>query len=596
MRHALQMPFGAECRADATRFRLWAPSCAQVRVALGREGSRELAMNALPDGWHELEVPGVGAGEEYAFRVKEGGPLVPDPASRSNPRDVHGPSVVVDPRAYDWGDDEWRGRPWHEAVVYELHVGTFTPEGTFAAAIGKLDYLRDLGVTAVELMPLADFAGRRNWGYDGVLHFAPDAAYGSPEDLKRFVEAAHARGLMVLIDVVYNHFGPDGNYLGAYAEAFFNPRHQTPWGAAINFDGERARTVREFFVANARYWIEEYRFDGLRMDAIHAIADDSPTHIVEEIARQLREGPAGGRFVHVTLENDANQATLIDRGATAQWNDDAHHAFHVLLTGETDGYYVDYARAPAAHLARTLAEGFAYQGESSEHRKGERRGEPSGHLSLTAFIPFVQNHDQVGNRAMGERLSMLVAHDRLRLAHAILLLAPSVPMLFMGEEFAAATPFLYFCDFEGDLARAVREGRRREFASFARFADERAREAIPDPGAKTTFAASRLDWESLKKAPHAQALEHVRKLLALRARVLTPRLAAPAHGTGRAVGMHALAVDWTFADGARIHLRANLGDAPVAMDSAPGELFHGEGTIAAAGQLAPWSAAWTLET
>ena len=596
MRHAYRMPFGAEYRPDSTRFRLWAPSCPEVGLALGREGARELPMEALADGWHELDVAGVRPGEEYAFRVKPGARAVADPASRSNPRDVNGPSVVVDPRAYEWRDDDWRGRPWHEAVIYELHVGTFTPQGTFAAAIDRLEYLREVGVTAIELMPVADFAGRRGWGYDGVLHFAPDAAYGPPGDLKRLIDAAHGRGLMVLLDVVYNHFGPEGNYLHDYARDFFNDAHQTPWGSAINFDGERSRTVREFFIANAAYWVEEYRFDGLRLDAIHAIADDSPVHVVEEIARELRKGPSGGRYVHLVLENDRNQASLIEGGgATAQWNDDAHHALHVLLTGETDGYYVDYVDRPAQRLARTLAEGFDYQGEPSKHRNGEPRGEPSSKLSLTAFIPFLQNHDQVGNRAMGERLSMLVDEPHLRLAEAILLLAPSVPMLFMGEEFAARTPFLYFCDFGGELARAVREGRRREFASFARFASERAREAIPDPGDARTFEASRLDWSSLEKPEHARVLAHTRTLIALRAQKLFPRLAlGHVKGSGKAVAERAIAVDWTFGDGSHLALRANLGDGPVAMPPASGDPLHAEGPPPTGWTLAPWSAVWRL--
>jgi maltooligosyltrehalose trehalohydrolase len=466
------MPFGAECREGGTRFSLWAPSRERVRLQLGREGGRILDMQAREGGWHELVVEGVGHGAVYAFRCEGLDYAVADPASRANPWDVGGPSVVIDPKRYEWKDERWKGRPWHEAVVYELHVGTFTGEGTFAAAATKLGHLAAAGITAIELMPVADFAGKRGWGYDGVLPFAPDSAYGLPEDLKALVEAAHAHGLMVLLDVVYNHFGPEGNHLGAYAKDFFNPKHQTPWGAAINFDGPAARTVRDFFVHNALYWIDEYRFDGLRLDAVHAIADESSTHIVEEIARAVAVGPGHDRHVHVVLENDANSARLLERGARAQWNDDAHHGFHALLTGERDGYYGDYAADAARLLARALAEGFSWQGETSQHRGGARRGEPSTHLPLTAFVPFLQNHDQVGNRAMGERLATLVPPERLRLATAILLLAPSVPLVFMGDEFAARTPFLYFCDFEGELGRAVREGRRREFASFARFGDE----------------------------------------------------------------------------------------------------------------------------
>jgi maltooligosyltrehalose trehalohydrolase len=589
------MPFGAECRGDTTRFRLWAPSCAKVRLELGREGTRLIDMQRLEEGWHEVVVPGVGHGAAYSFRCGEGANAVPDPASRANPWDVGGPSVVIDPKRYEWEDSTWRGRPWHEAVIYEMHVGTFTPEGTFAAAMSKLEHLARAGITAIEIMPVADFAGRRGWGYDGVLPFAPDSAYGFPEDLKRLVEAAHGHGLMVLLDVVYNHFGPEGNHLGAYAKDFFNEAHKTPWGAAINFDGRNARTVRDFFVHNALYWIDEYRFDGLRLDAVHAIADDSPVHVVEEIARAVADGPGRERHVHVVLENDANAARLIERGATAQWNDDAHHGYHVLLTGERDGYYADYAADAPRLLGRALAEGFSWQGEPSQHRGGASRGEPSAHLPLTAFVPFVQNHDQVGNRAMGDRIWTLVPAERMRLAMAMLLLAPSIPLVFMGDEFGAKTPFLYFCDFQGELATAVREGRRREFASFARFADEQARAAIPDPNDERTFLASKLDWESMRAPEHAAAFEHFRRLAALRAEAITPRLAqGEAHGTYTSAPPGLVAVDWTLGDGSGLFLRANLSGAAAAFTPAPGEILHSEGAAPKGGRLAGWSALWSL--
>ncbi len=403
---------------------------------------------------------------------------------------------------------------------------------------------------------------------------------------------------MVLLDVVYNHFGPEGNHLSRYAPQFFNPAHQTPWGAAINFDGEASAMVREFFVHNALYWIEEYHLDGLRMDAIHAIADDSPTHIVADIARAVAEGPGRERAVHVVLENDANAARLL-RGAhhaTAQWNDDWHHAAHVIATGETDGYYADYAARPVAHLGRALAEGFAWQGEPSPHRKGEARGEPSADLPPLAFVPFLQNHDQVGNRALGERIAGLADAAALRLATAALLLAPSVPLIFMGEEYAASTPFLYFCDFEGKLAEAVREGRRREFAAFARFRDPAARERIPDPGAEETFLASKLAWEERTAGKHAECLEHYRKLLAVRARHIVPHLEGERFaGRFETVGAGGLAVDWTLADGARLHLRANFSATPCAgMTPAPGTVVHAEGAARDAGR-APWSGTWSLE-
>ena len=598
MKRAHQMPFGAEYRGDATRFALWAPQCPEVRLELGRDAPRVVPMRAAPGGWHEAVVEGVRPGEAYAFRVREGEPPVPDPVSRSNPWDVKGPSVVVDPRAYEWRDDGWKGRPWSEAVLYELHVGTFTPSGTFLAAIDRLEHLARLGVTAIELMPLADFPGRRNWGYDGVLHFAPDAAYGTPEELKRLVDAAHARGLMVLLDVVYNHFGPEGNFLHAYAPQFFNEAHKTPWGAAINFDGEHAQTVRDFFVHNALYWLEEFRFDGLRMDAVHAIADNSPRHVVGEIAQAVAAGPGRERRVHLVLENEANEARHLDRGrvhATAQWNDDVHHALHVLATGERDGYYAEYAAKPAWWLARALAEGFGFQGDPAKHREGAPRGERSTHLPPEAFVNFAQNHDQVGNRAMGERLATLAPPQALRLLAATLCLAPQVPLFFMGEEFGARTPFLFFCDYQGELADAVREGRRREFSSFERFREPAQRERIPDPNAESTFRASKLDWECLDEPAHAACLEHYRALLALRAREIVPRLRdLPAPASFAAEG-HGIAVDWQLADGARLHLRASFGDRPCRLPPAPGRPLHAEGEAPSGETLAAWSGLWTLE-
>ena len=592
------MPFGAELADGRARFRLWAPAIAEVTLLLGdKREQRDVAMRATGDGWHEAVADEVAAGTPYAFRI-DTGPAVPDPASRFQPWDVNGPSAVVDPRAFEWNDDAWRGRPAREAVIYEMHVGAFTPAGTYAAAQARLADLAELGVTAIELMPLADFAGRRNWGYDGVLPFAPDAAYGTPEDLKRFVQAAHGHGLMVLLDVVYNHFGPDGNHLRRYAPQFFNAAHQTPWGAAINFDGEHAGTVREFFVHNALYWIEEFHLDGLRMDAIHAIADDSPTHIVTEIARAVAEGPGRERAVHIVLENDRNEARLL-RGrhrATAQWNDDWHHAAHVIATRETDGYYADYAARPVMLLGRALAEGFAWQGEPSPHRKGEARGEPSADLPPLAFVPFLQNHDQVGNRALGERISSLAEPAALRLVTATLLLSPAVPLIFMGEEFAASTPFLYFCDFAGELADAVREGRRREFSAFARFRDPSARERIPDPGAEETFAASKLKWEEREQGAHAEWLALYRKLLAARARHIVPHLEGERFAARfETIGTGGLAVDWTLGDGARLGLRANFSPQPCAeMPAARGSVVHVEGAKRDAGR-APWSGTWSLE-
>jgi len=487
-------------------------------------------------------------------------------------------------------------------VIYELHVGTFTPAGTFNAVIERLDYLVRLGVTAVELMPVADFPGKRNWGYDGVLQFAPDSSYGSPEDLKSLVAAAHARGLMMLLDVVYNHFGPEGNYLHTYAPQFFNPAHVTPWGAAINYDGKRARVVRDFFIHNALYWLEEFHFDGLRLDAVHAIADDSRPDIIDELAAAVRAGPGQQREVHIVLENDRNEAARLVRShgqpryASAQWNDDVHHAFHVLATGERDGYYGDYAQKPLWWLGRALAQGFGYQGEISEYRGGRARGEISASLPPSAFVNFIQNHDQIGNRALGERLSALVPAPVQRLETICLLLAPSVPLLFMGEEFAASSPFLFFCDFGPELAPKVVQGRREEFAAFERFRTPQAQARIPDPGSEQTFMASKLDWSEVGQPGHAEWHTLFSDLLEVRRRRLVPHLAGSGHDAHFAVDGAGLSVDWTLGDGSRLHLRANFSDALWAnVPDAPGDLLFASRGAALAAALPAWSALWTLE-
>jgi len=564
-RHA--MPFGAEVRGDGgTRFRLWAPSVARVGLELVGPSVRALVpMQAEDGGWHQRILQDAPPGTRYRF-VLDSGLAVPDPASRRNPLDVHGPSEVVDAGAYAWRDGAWAGRPWEDAVLYELHVGAFTPEGTFAAARERLHELAALGITAIELMPVAEFPGKRNWGYDGVLPFAPDASYGAPDELKALVDHGHALGMMMLLDVVYNHFGPEGNYLHAYCPEFFNPNHHTPWGAAINFDGDGNRVVREFYVHNALYWIEEFRFDGLRLDAVHAIRDDSARHIVAEIAGALRDGPGRERQVHLVLENDANEARYLARDAahaplcaSAQWNDDLHHAAHVLLTGERDGYYADYADAPLERLGRALAEGFVYQGEASVFRAGAPRGEPSSQLPPTAFVSFLQTHDQIGNRALGQRLHALAGARAERGMLACLLLSPHVPMLFMGEEFAASTPFLYFCDFGPELAQAVAEGRRREFARFAGFSDDQARSRIPDPGSPATFEGSKLRWAERDVGAHRERLDLVRRLLELRRRYLAPRLRGARAGARLEILNGVLRVEWTLGDGARLRLLAHFG-------------------------------------
>ena len=537
------MPFGAELMPQGgVRFRFWAPGASKVELEIA---GRYSPLHRGQDGWYEHLVANAGPGTLYRYRI-DGELLVPDPASRFQPRDVDGPSEVVDGRSYHWRNGAWTGRPWNEAVIYELHVGTFTPEGTYAAAAKKLSHLKEIGVTAIELMPLADFAGKRNWGYDGVLPYAPDSAYGRPEDLKALIDSAHAAGLMVFLDVVYNHFGPKGNYLPRYAPQFFTEKHRTPWGAAIDFSNP---VVRQYFVHNVLYWLEEYWFDGLRFDAVHAIIDDSKRHILDEIRASVPLGK------HLVLENDANQARFIGPGKyTAQWNDDSHHGYHVLATGEKDGYYVAYADAPAKHLARCLAEGYAYQGEVSPF-SNEARGEPSTHLPPSCFVDFMQNHDQVGNRAFGERLTGLSEERILKALVAIQLLAPSPPLLFMGEEWGCRQPFLFFCDFGGELGEAVRNGRREEFKRFASFKSE-----IPDPLAESTFRKSVLDWNKRD----ATWLAHYKKLLQLRARAIAPKNFGP--GKYRMLGERAFEVRW---DG--LLLIANCGNDAVAVEDAPKE-------------------------
>ncbi|MGD8374912.1 MAG: malto-oligosyltrehalose trehalohydrolase [Acidobacteriota bacterium] len=560
------MPFGAEVREGGVRFRIWAPDTTRIELLLGDPAGhdvRTLELRRDLDGFWEREEAAA-PGALYRYLV-DGKTPVPDPASRFQPRDVHGPGEVVDPRTFSWTDGGWTGRPWEETVLYELHVGGFSRQGDYDGIRRQLDRLAALGVTAVELMPIAAFPGRRNWGYDGVLPFAPAAPYGRPEDLKRLVCAAHQRGLAVFLDVVYNHFGPEGNYLHLYARSFFDPRRRTPWGDAVNFDAPGSRFVREFFIHNALYWLEEYHLDGLRLDAVHAIHDDSSPGFLEELARRVHAGPGAERQVHLVLENDANEAHRMRASGAkpsaaydAQWNDDVHHALHCLLTGEDGGYYADFAADPPRHLARSLAEGFAWQGDHSPYR-GAARGEPSSDLPPTAFVNFLQNHDQIGNRAFGERLTALVGEEPLAAAVAILLLAPSPPLLFMGEEYGSRRPFPFFCDFGPDLARSVTEGRRREFARFPEFADPATRERIPDPGASSTFEGAVLDEAERESAVARRWRERHRALLDLRRREIVPRLAGATAGRGERLDERSLRVAWTLGDGARLTLVAHLG-------------------------------------
>jgi maltooligosyltrehalose trehalohydrolase len=508
--------FGPLLEHDGVTFRLWAPAARDVQLVL----DRAIPMQKCDGGWFEARVPGAVPGTRYQFRI-DNELNIPDPASHFQPDDVHGASEVIG-HAYDWQCKDWKGRPWEETVFSEVHVGTFTKEGTFRSVIDKLDDLKDAGITALELMPLSDFPGRWNWGYDGVLPFAPDSVYGRPEDLKALIDAAHQRGLMVFLDVVYNHFGPEGNYLHRIAPQFFTEAH-TPWGVAINYEQPE---VRDYVIENVLHWLEHYRFDGLRFDAVHAIVTPGEPEILSAISQAVgRLAAQSGRHIHLVLENDDNRASILDPEEEppagryrAQWNDDYHHAWHVFLTHEDAGYYRDYGDA-AEHIARALEDGFAYQGEASPHREGRSRGEPSAHLSPGAFVNFLQNHDQIGNRPKGERLIVLAKPELLRAALAVLLLQPSPPLLFMGEEWGATEPFPFFCDFKGELADAVRNGRKKEFAdAYAKHGGA----DIPDPLAQATRDAAVLDWDARDRTPHTERLALTRALLAARRDFVVP--------------------------------------------------------------------------
>ncbi|MBR0654629.1 malto-oligosyltrehalose trehalohydrolase [Plastoroseomonas arctica] len=555
------------------RFRLWAPGAGAV--LLERDGSAPAPMLAEADGWWSIETAAA-AGDRYRYRVD--GLLLPDPASRQQDGGVHDASVIVDTSRFAWKHADWRGRPWHETILYELHAGAM---GGFRGVTEALPRLQALGVTAIELMPIAAFPGGRNWGYDGVLPFAPDSSLGTPEELAAMIDTAHGLGLMVFLDVVYNHFGPDGAYLHAVAKRFFHPEIHTPWGAAIAFDEP---AVRAYFEENALYWLREFRFDGLRLDAVHAIADPD---WLDQLARRLRAA-LPDRHIHLVLENEDNAARHLGADLfDAQWNDDGHNTLHRLLTGETEAYYVDYAEAPAEKLAAVLRQGFVFTGQHSRHRE-QPRGEPSAHLPPTAFVLFLQNHDQVGNRAFGERLAHLADADALAAATALLLLCPQIPMLFMGEEWGATAPFFFFTDHNAELAPLVRDGRRAEFAHFAAFQDEVRRESIPDPNDTETFARSIPDVAEAELPAHAAILARHRALLALRHHVIIPRLQGAQAIGADAVGEAAVVARWRLGDGAVLAIACNLGEAAVDTTLA-GDLLHetraGAAAALAAGRL-----------
>ena len=580
--------FGVTLGCDGATFRLWAPAAKRVEVIL----DAPYTMQRLEDGWFAATVATATNGSRYEFRI-DGATQVPDPASHYQPNGVLRPSEVIDHGSYRWRATDWRGRPWQEAIVLEAHVGTFTAEGTYRAMIERLDHLAATGITALELMPLADCPGRRNWGYDGVLWYAPANIYGRPDDLKTLIDEAHLRGLMVFLDVVYNHFGPQGNFLGRYAPAFFSST-ATPWGNAIDY---RIPQVRQFAIDSALSWLGNYRFDGLRLDAVHAIVEPGDPPFLAELSREVGDfAAASGRTIHLILENDDNRAALLDPaidppngGYRAQWNDDYHHAWHVLLTGESAGYYQDYPD-PLRGIARALASGFIYQGEASKHRGGARRGEPSRTLPPMAFVTFLQNHDQIGNRAFGNRLETIAKPAALEAALAITLLAPMPPMLFMGEEWGSRAPFPFFCDFTGDLAEAVRQGRRREFhAAYAAHGDE-----IPDPLDEATFRSARLDWHELASLSARKRLSLVRRLLAVRRQWIVPHLAAARFDDAGLSAAGLLSAHWKLGENRLLTLRANLSEAAIASHLGPsssGEVIWGDRSRDV---VAPWSVVWMI--
>lgn len=561
-----QKRWGAEFISnDVVRFRVWAEGQNALTLRLA---DCDIPMAATEDGWFEVDVPGVAHGAEYHY-VLQDGMTVPDPASRAQLNDVNGPSLVIDPTRYPHASRDWKGRVWEETVIYELHIGTFTPEGTFRAAIDKLPYLAELGITQVEVMPVSQFGGTRGWGYDGVLLYAPHSAYGTPEDFHAFIDAAHGLGLSVVLDIVLNHFGPEGNYLPLLSPAFFDSNRMTPWGNGIAYDID---AVRAYITDAPLYWLTEYRLDGLRFDAIDQIQDPSEKHILQEIAERIRAA-LPERHIHLTTEDSRNVIFLHphdERGETplftAEWNDDFHNAAHAFATGETHAYYQDFAYEPEKKFARALTEGFVYQGEISL-QTGTSRGVECAGQPPQFFVDFIQNHDQTGNRAQGERLITLAGADKTRVLLATLLLSPHIPLLFMGEEYGETNPFLFFTDFHGDLARAVREGRAKEFTGHAGHD-----ETVPDPNDVNTFTRSRLNWDRLTAEEGSVWLPLTRNLLALRRRVIVPLLRAggSVKGTVLHTALGVVAVSWQFPSGT-LSLALNIGKKTVALPTLAGE-------------------------
>lgn len=511
---------GAWSTTNGTAFRVWAPEAASLDVVVEGAGRPVLyPLARQTDGTFAAVVSDVRAGDRYKYRLS-GDRLLPDPASRFQPGGVHGPSVVVDPSSFEWSDAARPALRLDDLVIYELHIGTFSAEGTFASAMAQLPRLADLGVTAIEIMPVADFPGAHNWGYDGVALFAPARCYGTPDDLRRLVDAAHRLELGVLLDVVYNHLGPDGAYLSAFSRHYFTDRHQTPWGAAINVDGTGSDMVRAFFIENALHWLHEYRIDGLRLDATHAIVDDGSTrHFLAELSGRVHEAGTPHRPLVIAEDHRNLRQLLVPAseggwGLDAVWADDFHHQCRRALAGDNEGYYRDFSGS-VGDLATTIQDGWFYTGQFSSHL-GEARGTAPTGISTARCVVCLQNHDQIGNRAYGERLHHQIEPTAYRAVSMLLLTVPETPLIFMGQEWAATTPFLYFTDHQAELGALVTAGRRAEFQSFSAFSDPAARDHIPDPQARATVEASRLRWEESDREPHASVLRLYRALLTLR--------------------------------------------------------------------------------
>jgi maltooligosyltrehalose trehalohydrolase len=510
--HNAQSALGAIVRDNAVQFRLWAPKASTVSLVLYPD-ERTVPMAHVGDGYYEATVPGARHGTTYRYLIDDRF-LIPDPVSRYQPEGVHGPSMVVDPTRYRWRDVEWQGVPREDLIFYELHVGTFTPEGTFDGVRERLPYLKDLGITAIELMPVADFPGRWNWGYDPAAFFAPSRAYGEPDDLRRLVDDAHGLGMAVYLDVIYNHLGPDGSYVAALAP-MFTDKHLTPWGQAINLDDTGSEGVRRFFIENALYWLREYHIDGLRLDATHALIDTSKTHFLAELVdavAELSEGPR--RILFAEDQRNINHMILPREkggmGLDGIWTDDFHHQVRNLTAGDRDGYFASFEGTTADHLAKTVRQGWFFDGVYDPVTQ-EVRGSDASVIDPSQCVIFIQNHDQVGNRPLGNRLTADIPLPLYRAVSALLLFAPELPLLFMGQEWAATTPFLFFTDHNEELGKLVSAGRKAEFGHFEGFKGE-----VPDPQDPDTFYQSRLDWSELEIPIHAATLQLYRDLIRIR--------------------------------------------------------------------------------